>query len=43
MRPGTGNAGIHLLESAQVHGRIEQRKNVGVECLPVGVVEVVLL
>lgn len=38
-----GNACIHLLESAEVHGRIEQRKDVRVESLPVGVVQVVLL
>jgi hypothetical protein len=38
-----GRRRVHLLEAAQVHVALEQRDDVGVEGLPVGVLEVVFL
>lgn len=43
VRASRSDTSVHLLESSQVHGRIEQREDVGVEGLPVRVVQVVLL
>ena len=43
MRTSGRGAGVHFLESSQVHRRIEQRQNVWVKGLPVGVVKVVFL
>lgn len=43
VRTSRGNTSVHLLESSQVHGRIEQGKDVRVESFPVGIVQVVLL
>jgi hypothetical protein len=37
------NTRIQLLQSPKIHRRSEQRNNIGVERLPVRVVEVVLL
>jgi hypothetical protein len=34
---------VHLLEAAQIHGLLEQRDDIGVERLLVGVLEVVFL
>jgi hypothetical protein len=38
-----GRRRVHFLEAAQVHVALEQRDDVGVEGLPVGVLEVVFL
>jgi hypothetical protein len=38
-----GRRRVHFLEAAQVHVTLEQRDDVGIEGLPVGVLEVVFL
>lgn len=43
MRTSARLAGIQLLEPPQIHGCGQKRDDIGVESLPVGVVEVVFL
>ena len=43
MRTRRGNRSIQLFETPQIHRRSQKRDDIGVESLPVRVVEVVLL